>query len=444
MAQPHGADVWDARETWSRDRLAAHQAERLRVQLAHVAHNSAYYRRLFHEAGFEAGDAGTPEALRHLPVTRKADFAASVEAAPPWGDFAAVAPERINRVHFSSGTTGRPTPNGWTAADLERWTDLYARMAYSQGVRPGDVFQCLFTLSWFVGGLGALAAYQRLGATCIPAGSGDSERQIRTMLDFATTAVCATPSFMAHLAEVAERLGVDPRATALRRIMLGGEPGAGVPATRARIEGLWGAKACDGYGSLEFQPIGWECEAQAGAHLAEDFAYAEILDPESEQPVPDGTPGVLVLTHLDKEAFPLVRWWTGDVVVRDSAPCACGRTHARLPGGVRGRADDMLVIRGVNVFPTAVEQVVRETPGTTGEYLIVLDDEVRDPATGFLSGLKLRVEGTADAPPDLGERLSRAVRERLQVRAQVRVEPPGSLPRSTHKARRVVREEAGA
>jgi phenylacetate-CoA ligase len=213
-----------------------------------------------------------------------------------------------------------------------------------------------------------------------------------------------------------------------------------VPATRRHIEQQWGAKCFDGYGSLEFQPIAWECEEQAGGHLMEDFAYAEVVDPDTYEPVPDGTPGVLVLTHLDKQASPLVRWWTGDIVVRDSAPCGCGRTHPRLPGGVVGRADDMLVVRGVNLFPSAVEQVVRQHAGTTGEYQIVLDDDVTDSATGYLTGIKLRVEVEPGAPESLGPDLAAAIRAELTVRASVVPVPEGSLPRSTHKTKRVVRE----
>lgn len=442
-AVPQSEAYWDERETWSRDRLADHQLTRLREQLTYVAAESAFYRRRFAEAGFRPGDLTSVEDLRALPVTRKSDYLAALREAPPWGSLLAADPADLVRAHFSSGTTATPTPDVWTARDLDRWSDLYARLAYSQGVRRDDIFQCLFNLSWFVGGLGAMAAYQRIGALCIPAGSGDTERQIQTLFDFGTTAVCATPSFMAHLAEVGRRLGRDVRKTKVSKILLGGEPGAGIPATRRLLEDLWGATCFDGYGSLEFQPIAWDCAAQAGPHLVEDFALAEVLDPDSGAPVPDGTPGVLVLTHLDKEAGPLVRWWTGDVVVRDAAPCTCGRTHARLPGGVRGRADDMMVIRGVNVFPTAVEELVRAAPGTTGEYLIVLDREVRDARTGFLTGFKLRAEAAADAPADLGERLTAEIRSKLQVRAHVEIVADGTLPRSTHKAKRVVSEEGG-
>jgi phenylacetate-CoA ligase len=226
----------------------------------------------------------------------------------------------------------------------------------------------------------------------------------------------------------------------VRRIQVGGEPGAGIPGTRRRIEELWGAKVFDGYGSLEFQPIAWECEHQTGGHLAEDFAYAEVVDAETGEPVPDGTPGVLVLTHLDKQATPFVRWWTGDVVVRDSTPCSCGRTLSRLPGGVRGRGDDMLVVRGVNLFPSAVENVVRRTPGATGEFRIVIDHDVTDAVSGYLTGIKIRIEAEEHHAAALAADLSRAVRAELTVRTLVDCVPPGSLERTTHKAKRLLRE----
>ena len=196
----------------------------------------------------------------------------------------------------------------------------------------------------------------------------------------------------------------------------------------------------DCYGALECQPIGWDTALQLGPQIAEDFIYVEILDPDTLEPVEDGQRGVLVLTHLDKEACPLVRWWTGDVVVRDRRPTPDGRTHATLKGGVLGRADDMLIVRGVNLFPSAVEDIVRGFPGTTNEYVLVIDDSVKDPKTGFLTGVKLRVERTEDAPQDLGERLSHRLRERLQVRFVVEVLPAGTLPRTVHKAKRVIME----
>jgi phenylacetate-CoA ligase len=440
VSRPFSERYWDEVETWSRDRIAEHQLTALRRQLAYVYDHSAFYRRRWGDVGFTPGELRSFDDLQRLPLVAKADYVAGLDESPPWGSTLAAPLTDVRRVHFSSGTTSSPTPVCWTGSDLERWADLYARAAYSQGTRATDVFQCLFTYSWFVGGLGFTSGYGRIGATVIPGGAADTERQVDTIFRYGTTAVAGTPSFMLHIADTAEALGRPLRESAVRSVTVGGEPGGAVPGTRARIEELWGARCYDGYGSLEFQPIAWECAEQAGGHLPEDFAYAEVLDPETREPVPDGTPGVLVLTHLDKVATPLVRWWTGDVVVRDSSPCACGRTLARLPGGVVGRADDMLVIKGVNLFPSAVEDVVRRTPGVAGEYLVVLDGEVTDRVTGALTGIKVRVEAEPSRAEDVQHRLAAAIRAELTVRAVVQPVPPGSLERHTHKAKRVVRE----
>jgi phenylacetate-CoA ligase len=432
---------WDERETWSRDRLEVEQLAGLKRQLRHVGENSIYYKRAFKEIGFDPAGLRSLADLKTLPLTKKADYVASVQRMPPWGEFVAAPREALRRVHFSSGTTAKPAPQFWTAKDLERWADNYARGAWSQGVRPGQVFQCLFTYTWFVGGLGATAGYERAGAICIPAGSGETERQIHAIYEFGTQIICGTPSFMMHLAETAAKLGYDTATSPVERIMVGGEPGANIPATRRKIESLWGAKCYDAYGSLEFQTIGWDCEAQNGPHLLEDFAYAEIVDPESGKAVADGERGVLVLTHLDKQAGPLVRWWTGDVVSRRSEPCACGRTHARLVGGVLGRGDDMLVIRGVNLFPSAIEELIRASAGTTGEYRIIVGGALRD-AGGFPTGIRLQVEAINGAPADLDRQLTGLIKERLQVRAEVELLAPDTLPRSSHKSKRVVEEPA--
>jgi len=437
---PHSATIWDEVETWSRDRIAAFQLDALRHQLARVQRTSTHYRRVFADAGFEPGDLKSFADLRRLPFTRKSDYVAGLEAAPPFGSLAAVAPGEAVRVHFSSGTTARPAPVLWTQADIERWADLYARYLYAQGLRRGDIFQCMFNYAWFVGGLGATLAAQHLGALVIPASSGDTERQIETLFQYGSQCVIGTPSFMAHVAEAAEKMGRDLTQSKVKMVCVGGEPGASIPGTREKLERAWGARMFDCYGALECQPIGWDTALQLGPTLAEDFIYVEVLHPDTHEPVADGERGVLVLTHLDKQACPLVRWWTGDIVVRDGSVAADGRTHARLKGGVLGRADDMLIIRGVNLFPTAVEDIVRGFPGLSNEYVLVIDSSVKDPKTGFLTGVKLRVEPDATAPPDIGERLSQRLREKLQVRFHVEVVAPGTLPRTVHKAKRVVHE----
>lgn len=440
MSGPHSPTYWNEVETWSRDRIESFQAQALRRQLAYVGENSDFFGRQWKEIGFEPGDITGPEDLRKLPMVRKSDYVASLAEDGPWGSMLAAPVDSLARVHFSSGTTSSPTPVCWTRSDLDRWAELYARASYSQGVRSHDIYQVLFGFPWFVGGLGVTSLCEQIGCLVIPGGSGETERQIDVIHEFGTTAVSGTPSFMLHLAETALRLGRPLADSAVSRIQVGGEPGAGIPETRVAIEQMWGAKVFDGYGSLEFQPIAWECEHQNGGHIAEDFAYAEVVDTETGEPVPDGTPGVLVLTHLDKQATPFVRWWTGDVVVRDSSPCSCGRTLSRLPGGVRGRGDDMLLVKGVNLFPSSVENIVRRMDGVSGEYRIVLDDDVTHAETGYLTGIKIRLEVEDGYHEQVSRDLSQAVRAELTVRTIVDCVPVGSLERSTHKAKRVIRE----
>lgn len=432
----------DPAESWDRATLEAFQLTQLRKQMSRLSQDSDYYAPLLRQLDWDVSELDSLADLARLPFTYKSDYVASLAAQPPFGQFMAVPRSEVQRIHFSSGTTTTPTPQFWTGADLERWAQLYARHARSQGIGADDIVQCLFSYTWFVGGLGATAGYQRTGAMVIPAGSQDTERQINTLFTYGTTMLCGTPSFITHLAEEVRKRGLDPAASRVRTIMVGGEPGASIPATRARIEALWGARCYDAYGCLEFQPIAAECNAQDGLHLAEDFVYAEVVDADTGIAVEDGTPGVLALTHLNKQAGPLVRWWTGDIVVRDRTPCRCGRTHARLKGGVRGRADDMLVIRGVNVFPSAVEELVRRTPGLGDEYQLVLDRSVRDSA-GFMKSLHLRVEQidtTADTQR-LATQLTREIKKVLSVTAKIEVLPLGTLTRFTHKAKRVVIED---
>jgi phenylacetate-CoA ligase len=439
-SRPFSATIWDERETWSRDRIASFQLDALGRQLRYLDERSKHYHGVFAESGFRPEDFKSFSDLSSLPFTRKSDYVSGLESAPPFGSLACVKAEEAVRVHFSSGTSARPVPVLWTLADIERWTDVYARYLYAQGLRRGDIFQCMFNYAWFVGGLGSTLAAQHLGALVIPGSSGDTARQIETIFQYKTTCVAGTPSFMAHIAEAAEQAGRDLTSSSVRMICVGGEPGASIPGTRARLERQWGAKMFDCYGALECQPIAWDTAAQIGPTIAEDFIYVEILHPDTHQPVADGQPGVLVLTHLDKQACPLLRWWTGDMVVRDSATAPDGRTHARLAGGVIGRADDMLIISGVNLFPSAVEDVVRAFPGLTNEYVLVIDDSLKDPKTGFLTAVKLRVEGDGKASSDLAERLSQHLRQKLQVRFRVEVVGAGTLPRTVHKAKRVIHE----
>jgi phenylacetate-CoA ligase len=439
-AKPWREGILDEAEVLPMETRQSQTLTALKTQLERVFTSSPFHRARFSELGFEPGDLTSLQDVAALPLMGKTDHQASLAAAPPFGNNLGVAPEDLARVHFSSGTTGQPTPVAWTTPDRDRWTHLYARGAYGFGVRASDVYQCLLSFAWFVGGLGSHAGFEELGATGIPGGNSDSVRQLETMRRFGTTFSAMTPSFAVHLAEVAEEHGIALGSLAVDKLLIAGEPGGSVPATRKLIEELWQAKAFDGYGSLEFQPIAWECTEQAGLHLFEDYVHAEVLDLDTGARVADGGVGQLILTHLDKQAHPFVRWATGDVVQMTREPCACGRTTARLLGGVRGRADDMLVVRGVNLFPAAIEDIVRSLPGTTGEYLVMVDDDVRDGRSGHLNAIKVQVEMASAESDDraiVAEQLGRAIRSQLHVRAVVVPVEARELPRATHKAVRI-------
>lgn len=422
-------------EVLSREQLDLLQEKRLREQISYVHSNSPFYRRRMDEAGVAPHGALGMDDLQQMPVTTKEDLRESLSDHPPFGDFLAVDTDRVARIHFSSGTTGVPTPMMWTASDLDRWSELYARFLWAQGIRPGDRVQIAYSYAWFVGGLGTTAAIDRIGATVIPAGSGDTDRQLDTVRRYGTTRLICTPSFASYLAERADATGQPVSKEKVRSVHVGGEPGASLEATRRRVEQAWGARCYDCYGSLEFQPIAWECEEQSGPHLAEDAFLAEVLDRDTHKAVEPGNEGVLVLTHLDRQAAPLVRWWTGDVVSLDAQPCPCGRTHARLAGGVRGRADDMIIVKGVNVFPTAVEQAVRSVDAAGSEFRIVVPADRRT-----VTALRVLVEpaGTEVDRKQLEAELRRAIRNRVGVRPEVEVLDPGRLLRSTHKATRLI------
>ena len=432
---------WDREiETMDRAELLNLQEQKLQRQMRYVYDSSPFYREVFDEGDIRPESIRTVSDLRRLPFTRKSDLKSRLEAAPPFSDTLCSPVEQAIRMHTSSGTTGKPTPMFWTRKDLDHWSDMYARAMWSQGARPTDIYQCSWGFPWFVGGLGGMQAMERLGALSIPAGSTDAKRQIQTILDYGVTVISLTPSFALYFRDVAEEMGVDLSKTSVRHVICGGEPGANIPSTREKIERLWGAKVYDGYGSLEFQPTAWDCEAQSGLHAFEDHILYEVVDPDTYEAVDEGQSGVLVLTHLDREAMPLVRWWTNDVVRFTNERCSCGRTHLRLPGGVQSRVDDMLIVKGVNVFPSAVEDVIRSIPGAGEEFRIVIDDDVYDRDTGNVRKLKLIVE---QADPDLktlSSRVGEEFRDRLGVSPEVELVAAGTFERSTTKTNRLIWE----
>ncbi|MFQ5895927.1 MAG: phenylacetate--CoA ligase family protein, partial [Nitrospinota bacterium] len=418
--------------------LAALQLDRLRRQVDRLYRGSGFYREKLRAAGFEGGDLRSLEDLARLPVVTKEELREEQAAHPPFGRYTLAPPEDWAELHPSTGTTGVPVGTIWSARDVEHITDFTARTMWSFGVRPRDVVQNAFSYGLWVAGMSVHYAARRIGCFVIPIGAAMTERQIFYMQTAGSTVVLSTPSYALHIAERMRSEGVKPEELALRLGCFGGEPGAENPATRAKIEAGLGIEAYDYYGLGEIGPtMACECTAKAGLHWSEDHHVVEVVDSETRAPLAEGEVGVVVLTHLAREATPMLRYWTNDYARLDTSRCACGRTHARSPGGILGRADDLVIYRGAKFYPVQVEQVVRSLEGFADEFRIELS---REEATGrelcvvlaeCLPGLDARDEALAG-------RLRGALRSNLGVTPEVRLLPPGSLERTTFKAKRLV------
>jgi len=340
--------------------------------------------------------------------------------------------ESLARLHASSGTTGKPTVVGYTARDLATWADLMARSMACAGARPGDVVHNAYGYGLFTGGLGAHYGAERLGATVVPMSGGSTERQVLLIQDFGARVLCATPSYALNIAEVAEREGVDLRASKLEIGLFGAEPWS--EGLRREIEARLGLKALDVYGLSEIMGPGVavECEAQDGLHAWEDHFLFEIIDPQSGQPVPEGEAGELVITTLTKQALPMIRYRTRDITRATTARCACGRTHLRLQR-ITGRNDDMLIIRGVNVYPSQIEAVLVGLPGVAPHYQLVVE------RNGSLDELTVEVEAASleHVLEELEARVRHQIKSMIGVTTRVVAKKPGEVPRSQGKAVRV-------
>jgi phenylacetate-CoA ligase len=417
------------------------QLSALREQLGYVAAHSPFYARKWERAGFDPRSVESLADLAAAPFTEKEELRESQTAAPPLGDHAAAPLASVIRVHSSSGTTGIPSFIGITRADAKRWTECLARVFWCQGVRPDDVFMHAVGLSFFVGGLPVKDGIEEIGATFVPIGTGASERLVQATDALGGTVLFCTPSYATYLAETLLDRGRDPRSLGFRLITLGAEPGGAIPEVRGRIEALYGARVTEAYGNSDVLPaFAATCEALDGNHfLAPDFALVELIDPDSGQSLPweDGAQGELVTTNLARECCPLVRFRTRDHVVVKTSPCPCGRTGPRWV--CAGRTDDMLIVAGVNVWPSAVHDVVSSfAPRTTGALRILID---RDPPA-VPPPLRVRAEH-GDAPGDL-DMLRREIEERLRSRlivaATVELVPPRTLERFEMKARLIERD----
>ena len=418
-----------ARETMPRERLAALQLERLRSTLKNAYDNVPFHRARIDAAFIEPNDLRSLDDIRHLPFTVKTDLRDHY----PFGLFARPR-SSLARLHASSGTTGKPTVVAYTRNDLRTWADLMARSFACAGARPGDLVHNAYGYGLFTGGLGAHYGAERLGATVVPMSGGSTERQIALIVDFGARVLCATPSYALAIAEVAERQGVDLRESALEVGLFGAEPWS--EAMRQEIEVRMGLTAVDIYGLSEIMGPGvaCECEHRSGLHGWEDHFLFEVIDPESNEPVPDGHAGELVITTLTKEALPMLRYRTRDITRVTRAPCDCGRTHLRILR-ITGRNDDMLIIRGVNVYPSQVEAVLVGLPDIAPHYLLVVE------RLGTLDHMSVEVEAAPGVDAAAYSAIATAAKHHLKsligINTDVRICSPGTIPRSQGKAVRV-------
>ena len=428
-------------ETMGREPLRALQLERLRALLARVKQRVPLYRERL--AGIQPAQIRSLDDLRRLPFTRKDDLRETY----PFG-LLAVPRDEVARIHASSGTTGKLTIVAYTAGDVELFARVNARSLAMAGAEPGMILHNAYGYGLFTGGLGLHYGAERLGLAVVPVSGGLTERQLMLITDLKPDVIACTPSYALTLAQEFRERGIAPADISLRLAVLGAEPWT--EAMRHEVDAGLGVKATNIYGLSEVIGPGVSCEcveARAGAHVSEDHFLPEVVDPDTGEPLPDGEEGVLVFTTLTKEALPLVRYWTGDVTCLESGPCSCGRTFVRM-GRIRGRADDMLIVRGVNVYPTQVEATLLELPELTPNYRIVVSREhTLDEADVEVevSDAFLREAGSESLGEEhehvraLRSRVERRLRESTGCTLRVQLKAPGSVPRSEGgKLQRVV------
>ena len=425
-------EYYDIAETWSADRIREEQTRRLRAVVAQ-ARKAPFYARILDEAGLSPEDIACPEDIRRLPFTSKDDLRAQ------YPDRLCCVPRAdLVRMHCSSGTTGSPVAICYTRKDVEAWADLMARSMFAAGIRREDTCQNMSGYGLFTGGLGIHYGAERLGCMTIPAGAGNTRRQIKLIKDFGVTAVHILPSYALHVARQIEEEGEDPRALPLRIALVGAEPYT--EETRRRIESMLDLRVYNSFGMSEMNGpgVGIECEAQSGLHIWEDAYILEIIDPETGRTLPDGEVGELVMTTLTREGMPLLRYRTHDLTRIIPGDCACGRRHRRIDR-ILGRSDDMFILKGVNIYPMQVEQVLMSFPEVGHNYLIRLEKQ------GLLETLRVLVEIREEHFVEdmrvlrgLQENIARRLRDEILVTPKVDLVQGGSLPRSEGKAQRVV------
>ena len=417
-------------EKLTRSEIEVLQMERLKKTIDHCM-NTEFYRRRFAESGITPGDIRTLADLAKIPFTTKQDLRESY----PF-KMSAVPLSRVVRLHSSSGTTGTPTVILHTQRDLDEWANAVARCLYMVGLRPGDIFQNSSGYGMFTGGLGFQYGAERLGMLTVPAAAGNTRRQIKFITDFGTTALHAIPSYAGRLYEVMEEMGLDPRRdTRLHTLIIGAEPHS--EEQRRRIEQMLGVKAYNSFGMSEMcgPGVAFECREQNGLHIWEDYYIVEIVDPVTLEPVPEGEVGELVLTTINREAMPLLRYRTRDLTRILPGECPCGRRHLRLDR-MKGRSDDMIILKGVNIFPIQIETVLMQFGELGNDYLITLTNE----EANDLMTVEVELNAFSDdyhRLQSLTKEIARQLKDEILITPVVRLVSKGSLPKQEGKAVRV-------
>jgi len=414
---------------------------KLRAQMAYAYKKSSFYKRIWNEAGIEPEDIRSLEDFESVPIITKSDIRRDQMENPPFGSNVCVSADEMARVQGTSGTTGKPTAFGISKGDMQRIAEAHARAMWGFGIREDDTvfIASFFSLYW--GSWGALMGTERLGATAFPFGAGvpgQSDRAIEWMEEIKPTVFYGTPSYSLYLAEKAKAKGLDPaKDFNFRLLFFSGEPGAGIPSTRKRIEETYGGICIDSGSTGEMSPwmTNCECSHRQGMHLWQDIVYAELVNPDTDKRVPYGQEGITVYTHLERTSQPMIRYLAGDVSLWVNDPCPCGRTYPRLPKGIYGRADDMFVVRGENVTPTAIEDVIRGIYGLGDEFRVVITREKT------MDELIVQAEWKEDVNTEeisaLKSRLERELKAR-GLRTVVQMLEPNSLERTEFKAKRVI------
>ena len=427
-------EIWEASyECMPREELGQLQLERLQATLNRAYKNVTCYRNKFNEQGIVPEDIQSLSDLARLPFTTKEDLRLNY----PYGMFA-VPLREVVRIHSSSGTTGKPTVVGYTKNDIKTWSNLVARFMVAAGVSHDDVVQIAFGYGMFTGAFGLHYGAETLGASVIPMSAGNTEKQIVIMQDYKTTTLVCTPSYAITLADRMERMGIDPKGLSLKVGLFGGEPWS--EAMRREIESRLSISATDNYGLSEVigPGVAGECRHKCGMHIFEDCFIPEIIDPDTGETLPPGSVGELVLTTLTKEAFPMIRYRTRDITSLDFSPCVCGRTLVRMKKTM-GRSDDMLIIKGVNVFPSQIEEVLIAMEGCEPHYQLVIDRK------GAMDILEVHIEVTENIFFDemkmqraFLEKIEKRIESVLGVGVTVKLVEPNSIPRYEGKAARVM------